>query len=315
MTARPDAPRADSDPTHALDDFLLRMRPAAAARDSGVDDPTDLSALTARLHPVRATSTNPDLPASRPTASPKGGTLRNGERWQADDVTDVPLVELPRVRPAAAPRTDDAALLHGIGRQASAAAATAAESTARGGADWQPDLQVLQLRHGVDPRVLARWQPGAWIGAQREVLQASTEFVNPGPAAGAPAAPVVEHHEALRLLVLWAPPGADAPHPGRWPLQVLLVPVPAEAATQALLAARPDPAADAPLWLDPDPARVDWALAAEIALHHVPGLRPFQIEGLRAFIEAEREATFGRINDGYGAVSGGAAARTGPAGA
>lgn len=310
MTARPDdrpadpasQANADADPTHALDDFLRRMRPAATAADDPADlnDLTDLSGLTARLNPERP-----------PTAArPKGGTLRSGERWHADDVTDVPLVELPRVPAAAAPAGADDALLQGIGRQASAAAALAAESAAHAAVDWQPDPQALQLRRNADPRVLPRWQPGAWIGAHREVLAATTEFVSPPSqtAGAAAAAPVVESYEAQRLLVLWTPPSLDAPHPGRWPQVVLLAPLPAVdtavAAAQALLAARPGTAADAPLWLDPDPNTVDWALAAEVALHHLPALRPFQIDGLRAFIASEREAAFARLNGAYQEAAG-----------
>ncbi|MEK8051310.1 hypothetical protein AACH10_13750 [Ideonella sp. DXS22W] len=302
MSTRPDDP-ADAagmpDPTHALDDFLRRMRPTSPPAAGADDDLIDLSGLTARLNPERSTA----------AARHKGGTLRNGERWTADDVTDVPVVELPRVPPAAAAdAAQNAALLDGIGRAASAAAAQAAEASAQATVDWQPDPQALQLRRTADPRVLPRWQPGAWIGAQREVLAASTEFVTPAGAAPG-TAPVVESYEAQRLLVLWAPPGLDAPHPGRWPRLVLLAPLPAEAAADALLAARPAEAAEAPLWLDPDAGHVDWALAAEIALHHVSALRPFQIDGLRAFIEAEREASFGRINDAYTAVGSGAVAR------
>lgn len=299
MSTRPDEP-ADADPTHALDDFLRRMRPATPAAPADDGDPTDLSALTARLHPER--------PAT--AARPKGGTLRNGERWQADDVTDVPVVELPRVPLTTSAPADDDALLHDIGRGASAAAAAAADAAAQARADWQPDPQALQLRPATDPRLLPRWQPGAWIGAQRLVLQPSTEFVTPaGAAPGSP--PVVESYEAQRLLLLWAPPDADTPQPGRWPRQVLLAPVSAQAAAGALLAARPADAAEAPLWMHAEPDSIDWALAAEIALHHVPGLRPFQVDGLRAFIAAEREASFARVNDGYGAVPGGALAKAG----
>ena len=56
---------------------------------------------------------------------------------------------------------------------------------------------------------------------------------------------------------------------------------------------------DAVLWLQTDPAAVDWSLAAEIALHHEPTLRPFQTTGLRAFLETEREATYARLNADY----------------
>ena len=45
--------------------------------------------------------------------------------------------------------------------------------------------------------------------------------------------------------------------------------------------------ADARLWLNPAASEIDWALAAEIVLHHDSGLRPFQTQGLRGFIDAE----------------------------
>lgn len=340
---RPDPRAADDDPTHALDDFLRRLHASPGSRgrpDEG--DPTDLSGLSARLHPGQPHQ--PDGSASRPAGAPpgkpgKGGTLRNGERWQADDVTDVPVVELPRVPPG--PAATDDPQWHDIGRQASASAAqhaaTAAGAVAGGHAtaadDWQPDPAALQLRRPADPRLLPHWQPGAWIGAQRLVLQASTEFVRP-PTAGALgplSAPVVESHDAQCLLVLWAPPDtAQAPAgtaaepvpppcPSRWPRLVLLAPMSAQAlaghsaavAADAMLAARPADASAAPLWLNPEPSHVDWALAAEIALHHLPELRPFQIDGLRAFIAAEREASFARVNDAYETVPGGALQKAG----
>lgn len=334
---RPDAGAPDDDPTHALDDFLRRLYPPAGG--SAVDgDPTDLSGLSARLH--AGSPAPPEGPTARPPAAPaargaKGGTLRNGERWQADDVTDVPVVELPRVTPAPAAADDPA--WHDIGRQAAAAAARHATGAsldadpASAANAWQPDPAALQLRRATDPRLLPHWQPGAWIGAQRQVLQASTEFVS-APAAGGGSlgplsAPVVESHDAQCLLVLWAPP-ASAPSPegagplpqhppclSRWPHLVLLAPMSGQAlaghaaaasAADAMLAARPAAASEAPLWLNPDPSHVDWALAADIALHHLPELRPFQIEGLRAFIAAEREASFARVNDAYASVPGGA---------
>ncbi|MDT7838440.1 hypothetical protein [Aquabacterium sp. OR-4] len=314
----------DDDPTHALDDFLRRLHPGGTARGhsghrgapSADSDPTDLSGLSSILHPEPAAAT------VSPKAA-KGGLLRNGERWQADDVTDVPVLDLPHA-PTGAPANAAAqdALLHDIGRQACAAAATAAQAGTHPADDWQPDPQTLHLRHATDPRVLPRWQPGAWIGAHRLVLQASTEFVSAhghGPAGGIPlAGPVVESHDAQHLLLLWAPPSADAPHPGRWPQHVLLAPMPgpgaghsaantqASSAAQTLLNARPAEAADAPLWINPQATDVDWALAAEIALHHLPELRPLQMDGLRAFMDAERELSFARVNDGYGAVPGGA---------
>ena len=58
----------EDDPTHALDDFVQRMRQAAstAAAPPTLDD---LSALTTRLHQGPA------------NAGPRGGVLRSGQRW------------------------------------------------------------------------------------------------------------------------------------------------------------------------------------------------------------------------------------------
>ena len=53
-------PPPDDDPTHALDDFVRRMRPAAVARASA-DDPTSLACLQARLHPEHAGCPSPWL--------------------------------------------------------------------------------------------------------------------------------------------------------------------------------------------------------------------------------------------------------------
>ena len=72
--------------------------------------------------------------------------------------------------------------------------------------------------------------------------------------------------------------------------------MPADQSAPALLALVPGAA---PLWINPAAQDVDWALAAEIVLLHQPALRPFQTNGLRAFIESEREARFARLNTDY----------------
>jgi hypothetical protein len=300
----------DDDPTHALDDFVRRMRPAAPA----APDMSDLSDLQARLHPQQPSA----------SARPKGGKLRSGQTWDADDVVDVPLVELPRVAPARtdipaltlpivdlaaeqtlaavspditlppidAPAPPDAAALDDSTRRASAFVASqwGAEDLANAEPSWQPDAQSLQLRRSADPRLLSGWQPGAWIGALREVFASTTEFVT------TPGGTAVETYPPHRLLLLWPPQRLDAPTPGRWPQQVRLSAVPADQAAEAVLALAP---AEALLWLNPAAGDIDWALAAEIVLHHDSGLRPFQTAGLRGFIDAEREASFARLNADY----------------
>ena len=52
----------------------------------------DLADLGSRLHTGPA------------TAKPRGGVLRNGQRWDAADVEDVPVVDLPRPKPHIAER-------------------------------------------------------------------------------------------------------------------------------------------------------------------------------------------------------------------
>jgi len=280
----------DDDPTHALDDFVRRMRTAGG----GATAAPDLSDLSTKLHPARS--------VTPPRA--RGGVLRSGQRWNAGDVEDVPIIEVPRQPPPRAdlpeltlPEVDtapppDAASLDDATRQASERIASLwqAEAQAAGKPVWQPDPQALQLRPVRDPRLLSRWQPGAWTGAVREVFDGATEFVK---TAGGPA---VQTYPAHRLLALWPPQTPAAPLPARWPQQVQLSAVEARDAPAALLALVPD---GAPLWLHGDAQAVDWTLAAEIVLHHDPALRPFQADGLRDFIAAEREASFARLNADY----------------
>jgi len=300
----------DDDPTRALDDFVRRMRPSVPA-----DAAPDLSDL---LHKI-----TPDAPPN--AARARGGRLRSGERWSADDVVDVPLVELPPVRrdddtppevamppvdaPAAGPvavelppmdepTLPDADGLEATVADASRAAAQQFVADAEGArVQWQPDIDALLLRRASNPRILSAWRPGAWIGAVREVFDSTTEFVH--TAAG----PVVETYPPHRLLLAWPPQGLERPLLGRWPAQVRLSAVSREAAAEVLLAQLPD---DALLWLNPATQDVDWALAAEIVLHHEPALRPFQISGLRAFVDAEREAAFAALNTDYEQVAAGA---------
>jgi hypothetical protein len=314
----------DDDPTHALDDFVRRMRQPASP-----PHPTpDLSGIHTSVHPP----VSPAAPAA--PARPRGGVLRSGQRWDADDVEDVPVLDLPRPPPADTgspqvtlppvdlqaeqmlaalqPELDlpevrattlpDGDSLAAATRGARDFAASQWDTDALAAAQpvWQPDPAALQLRPASHPRLLAQWQPQAWVGALRQVVDSTTEFVT-----GA-SGPAVETYAPHRLLLLW-PPQGDAGPPGRWPQLAQLLDVPAAQAGAAALALLPD---DAPLWLLPDAGDVDWALGAELVLHHAPALRPFQIDGLRTFIATEREAVYARLNAGYHQpVPGGAVAR------
>jgi hypothetical protein len=144
------------------------------------------------------------------------------------------------------------------------------------------------VRRYVNPRLLAQWQPGVWTGAVKQVCAETTEFLQTAHG------PVVETYAPQMLLALWPPQNLSAPMLSRWPMHVMLCTAEAGRATDALLPLMP-PAAM--LWLTLD--HVDWALMAELVLHHDAGLRPLQITALRSFVEAQREATFTRLNNAY----------------
>lgn len=317
-------PTPDDDPTRALDGFAQRLRARAAP-----DAPPDLADLSARLRAAGGTEPGPATEAGGPAAAnPPAMPSRRKQRWAMDDVEDVPVLDLPRP-PAAAPAEPPPVRLPPVDLQAEALQAQALptiqvpetnpppppdaqalqDTTRAAGAGvaagwaeaersatqpvWQPDAQALQLRPAPHPRLLTRWQAQAWRGAARRVSSARTALRN------TPAGPVVEQHPAQHLVLLW-PPQADGPPPGRWPQRVLLVPEDVSPAAmtpaQAALALLPP---DALLWLDPASDVNDWALGAEIALHHLAGLPAETVEALRAFIAQEREAVFRQLNDGY----------------
>lgn len=256
----------DDDPTRALDEFVRRMRPGAPPAVA-----PDLGDLLQRVPPPA-----PEPPAARHTSP------RAGARWATDDVTDVPSIDLPPVDGAPPDPVQVDAALAQASRVAAAGAAAAAKP-------WQPDIDQVLEKRARNPRLLAAWQSGCWVGAVREVFEASTEIVQTSTG------PVVETYPPHRLLLAWAPRDAGGPQLGRWPDQVRLCAVPRDAAAEVLLAQLPD---DTSLWIDAA-LDIDWALAAEIVLHHEATLRPFQIDALRRFIDAEREAGFARLNKTY----------------
>jgi len=197
----------------------------------------------------------------------------------------------PSVRPPAVVDLDD---LAGIGQGAAASARARALELVDRVDDARLTQTPLVFGRHADPRLLDHWQPGAWIGAIRQVGDAMTEVVQ------TPTGPVVETFAPHCLFVLWPPQRLDEVLHSRWPLRAGLTTAEHRRGVDELLALLPEGAS---LWLTS--AEVDWVLAVEIVLHHEPGLRPFQIEALRAFAQSEREATFARINDGYHRPAGG----------
>jgi hypothetical protein len=236
--------------------------------------------------PARGRATQPDLD------DVLGAVARQARRATAPAASAD--IDLPAVEAVDAASLDD---LAGIGSSAATSArATALDFVERVDEAGSTDVPVVVGRR-VPLRLLDRWQPGAWIGALRRIGDAMTEFVRTDRG------PVIETYEAPHLFALWPPQRLEEPLLPRWPLRAGLASADGPAAADALLALTPG---EASLWLAS--SDVDWALVAEIVLHHDPTLRPFQAEALRAFVQAEREAAFVRINDGYRRPEGGGAA-------
>jgi hypothetical protein len=185
-------------------------------------------------------------------------------KWDASDVTDVDAVWKP----------------------AEQAARAAGEAAAEGG--WQPGAISTSVRRAAHPRVLPAWKPGAWIGAMKSVFDSVARVVS------TPQGPVVDTYPPHVLLALWEPQNMTAPFLGRWPLRAWLSPVQPEEAGAELLQFLPP---EAELWLGEHD--IDWGLVGEAVLLHEPGLRDFQLKELRAFVDAERLATWERVNKAY----------------
>jgi hypothetical protein len=142
-------------------------------------------------------------------------------------------------------------------------------------------------------RLVPHWSPGVWVGAVRRVFGPINELV------AGEAGVLVDSHPPHSLLVLWKPPGAQAPAQPpflrRMPWMVSIRALAdADAALAVLLAQMPH---DARLYL----ARhdIDWALMAEIVMLTEKNLAPYHHRELQAFVQAERDATRAAISAGY----------------
>lgn len=220
--------------------------------------------LVEQLQPQRRAPSRPDPEHSRLPQDLDLNVPTKYSKWDTGDVTDVDAVWKP------------------------------ADFVARAGqespieSDWQPGQITTNLRKPAVPRVLAAWKPGAWIGAVKSVFGSVARVVS------TPQGPVVDTYPPHVLLALWPPQSVDAPFLDRWPLRVHLSAAHPDDAGAELLKFMP---LQAELWLSEHD--IDWALAGEAVLLHEPGLRDFQLKELRAFVEAERQATWERVNKAY----------------
>ena len=152
-----------------------------------------------------------------------------------------------------------------------------------------PPLNLPVQRTRADARVLERWQPGVWTALARRVRGASADIVK------TPHGPQVENHAPQWLCALWPPQRVELPLLGRWPEMATLVG--AETAFGALQQLLPGLPPGDLLWAAS--LEVDWALLADLVRHQDARLRPDQAQALRELAEAERGASFARLNDGY----------------
>ncbi len=269
--------KKDDDLTRVLDGWV----PGAGKGDPPIDPtrvldgwkpggsrdtaPRDLKLpLVEQLQPQRRAPSQPDPEHSRLPQDLDLNVPTKYSKWDTSDVTDVDSVWKP------------ADFVARAGQE------SALES------DWQPGQITTSLRKPAVPGVLTTWKPGAWIGAVKSVFDSVARVVN------TPQGPVVDTYPPHVLLALWPPQTVDAPFLDRWPLRVHLSAVQPEDAGAELLKYMPP---QAELWLSEHD--IDWALAGEAVLLHEPDLRDFQLKELRAFVEAERQATWERVNKAY----------------
>lgn len=267
---------SDEDLTRVLDGWA-----PGPGRGDPAQDPTrvldgwkpDLGLRGGRIDPTLPPveelqpSRQPGRAASDVTRLPTDLNLKvptRPSRWDDRDVTDVDAVWTPSdfIARAAEAQPDET--------------------------DWQPGEIGVGLRKPVHPRLLDAWKPGAWIGAIKPVFESVARVVN------TPQGPVVDTYPPHVLLALWAPQSVRAPFLDRWPLRALLSPVAPDEAGVELLKYMPP---EAELWLSAHD--IDWALIGEAVLLHEPSLRDFQLQELRAFVDAERQADWERCNRAY----------------
>lgn len=267
--------KSDDDPTRVLDGWVPGGRTDPGADPTRVlDGWKPATALDgAKLDPslpqvdelqARRKSARPDPESGR---LPKDLDLKVPTRyskWDTSDVTDVDAVWKPSdfVARAADERPVES--------------------------DWQPGAISTNVRKPQHPRVLTAWKPGAWVGAVKSVFDSVARVVSTAQG------PVVDTYPPHVLLALWAPQNMTSPFLDRWPLRVLLSPVQPDEAGAELLKYLPP---QAELWLGEHD--IDWGLVGEAVLLHEPGLRDFQLKELRAFVDAERQATWERANKAY----------------
>jgi hypothetical protein len=140
-----------------------------------------------------------------------------------------------------------------------------------------------------DRRIVARPEPGVWIGAVRRVFGPISQVVR------TERGDEIENHPPHYLVALWAPMREDEGFLRRWPDSVSIALHDQESAIQELLHNLP---AGVRLWISMQ--EIDWAVIAEIAmLSEAHNFLPEHYRELERFIAEERAATLATISANY----------------
>ena len=140
-----------------------------------------------------------------------------------------------------------------------------------------------------DRRIVARPEPGAWIGAVRRVFGPISQVVQTEQG------DQIENHPPHYLVALWAPLREDEGFLRRWPDSVSIALHDQDHALQELLRNVP---IGARLWVTMQ--EIDWAVIAEIAmLSEAQSFLPEHYRELERFIAQERAETLATISANY----------------
>jgi hypothetical protein len=141
----------------------------------------------------------------------------------------------------------------------------------------------------IDHRIVARAEPGVWIGAVRRAFGPISQVIETEQG------DTIENHPPHYLVALWAPLREDETFLRRWPDSVSIALNDQDEAIQELLRNLP---IGARVWITMQ--EIDWAVIAEIAmLSEAQTFLPEHYRELERFIKQERATTLATISANY----------------
>ncbi len=141
----------------------------------------------------------------------------------------------------------------------------------------------------IDQRIVARPEPGVWIGAVRRIIGPIAQVVE------SEHGDTIENHPPQYLVAMWAPLRSEEAFLRRWPDAVSVDQNDHDCALAELLCNLPE---GARLWVTPQ--EIDWAVIAEIAmLSEGSKFTPDHYREIERFIADERAAALATISANY----------------